>query len=524
MRKGIGKQQDGILTIDIQKALGKCYNNGWFTNTTNCRYRCFKGARNTKKSFNMIGTEPIVRMISDDITNILILRRNDVDNRNSTFASLNRAIADLGLEKYFKTRTQPLEIEYIDGRKIMFAGMNNPTSLNSIACKKGYLTAVYIEEAYEIESWDAFVKLDQSIRAGKTYDEEGNLIDLNVPQQITMCFNAWSDQTWLYDEFFKGRLEDDVEYLETHKYADYRDENFVGPGGTGLYLHISTYKANEFRNRSQVDTAAAEMRVKNYDYYKTLFLGCWGAATSTTYPEFKKSNIMTEKEILENFSFTDFAIGIDTGLSNGEGKKIIVHKDESVEKRVKAATVATLVGITPGFNKMIAINEYFHSNDTNYNSSNTDTRDELNIAQQVDAVLNTIVDWIRRYGNRPNSKRGDILMKGHINCYIDSADLGFRQLLEMRARSFGLYNIDFIPSTKTPIQGRVDFERLMLSYGDMIVSEECPNLIRELKNSRRGKKGEARENLDDHAINSFEYGNAPFRNDFAAWKTNFKEH
>ena len=48
-------------------------------------------------------------------------------------------------------------------------------SVGAIACRVGYLTAVYIEEAYEIESWDAFVKLDQSVRAGMDYDENGNL-------------------------------------------------------------------------------------------------------------------------------------------------------------------------------------------------------------------------------------------------------------------------------------------------------------------------------------------------------------
>lgn len=523
MRKGIYKDENGTRTIDIQKVLGGSYNNGWFTNTTKCRYRLFKGARNTKKSVNIISTEPIIRIISDDITNVLVLRRYDVDNRNSSFASICKAINDLGLNDYFKTRVTPLEIEYMDGRKIIFAGMNNPTSLNSISCKVGRLTCVYIEEAFEIESYDAFVKLDQSVRAGMDYNEKGELVELDVPQQITMCFNAWSDQTWLYTEFFKGRLEDDPEYLETHKYMDYKDENFVGPGGTGLYLHISTYTANEFRNRKQVDTAAAEMKLKNPDYYRTLFLGCWGNATSTTYPEFSKSNIIGEDKIRDEFIFSDFAIGIDTGLSSGEGKKITVKKDEDVTTRVKAATVMELCGITPNYGKMVAIDEYYHSNDTNYNASNTDNRDNLDINQQANALMQTIVDWMNKYGNGRN-KRGDILMKGRVNCYIDSADIGFRQVLEIKAREWGIYNINFIPSTKSPIQGRVDFERLMLSYGDMLISEKCPNLIREFKNSRRGKKGEARENLDDHALNSYEYCVQPFRNQFVLWKNNFKEH
>lgn len=522
MRQGIYKERNGVREVSIQKALGKCYNNGWFTNTKNIRYRLFKGARNTKKSFDMLGIEPIIRMISDDITNILVVRKNDVDNRNSTFAGLTRAISDLGLDDQFKTRTQPLEIEHSSGRKIIFAGMNNPTSLNSIAFKVGYLTAVYIEEAFEIDSYDAFVKLDQSVRAGMAYDEEGNLVALDVPQQITMCFNAWSDATWLYEEFFKGRLEDDPEYLETHKYADYKDESFVGPGGTGLYLHISTYKANEFRNRAQVDVAAEEMRKANYGYYKTLFLGCWGAAGDTTYPEFGPANLISEEDASAE-RYSAFAIGIDTGLSAGDGSRIRIKKGEDGSKRVKSATVATLVGIVGDYRRVVAIDQYYHSNDKAYSDLNTDCPDELDINAQATAVISAIQGWTSKWRDARSSVKGDLLMKGAVDVYVDSADVGFRQVLEIKAREMRLFNCRFMASTKTPIQGRVDFERLMMSYGDLLVAPGCRNLSRELKASRRDPKTGLRENLDDHAINSFEYGLAPFRNGFARWKSNFKD-
>lgn len=523
MRKGIFKEINGVRTYDMSKIIGKCFGNVWFTNTRNIRYRLLKGSRNCKKSYNM-SYEAVFKIISDSQKNILFVRAQDVDNRDSTYAAVCKAIYDLGLEEYFKTNTQPLRITYKPtGQCMIFRGMSNPTSLNSLTFATGYLTDVYIEEAFEIDSWDAFVKLDQSVRAGKGYDENGNLVDLNIPQQITMMFNAWSDQTWLYNEFFKGRLEDDAEYLESHKYMDYKDEKFIGPGGTGLYLATMTYKCNEFRNKEQVDVAAMDMKAKNYEYYKTLFLGCWGAATSITYPEFGNLCIITEDQVRDDFIFFDFAIGIDTGLSSGDGHKITVKKGEDPAVRVKSATVMELVGICPGFSQGVVIDEYFHSNDRAYNASNTDNRDNLNISQVGDAVIQTIVFWMNKYGNRRN-KRGDILMKGTVNVFIDSADVGFRQVLEMKAREYGIYNIEINASTKTPIQGRVDWERLMFSYGDLLVNEKCPNLIRELKNSRRGKKGEARENIDDHAINAFEYGIAPFRNDFTLWKTNFKEH
>ena len=523
MRQGIFKQQDGVRRFDMLKIIGKSFGNFWFTNTRNIRYRLLKGSRNCKKSYNC-SYEAVFKILSDPQKNVLFVRAQDVDNRDSTYASVCKAIYDLGLEDSFTMAVSPLRIVYKPTKQtILFRGMSNPTSLNSLTFATGFLTDVYIEEAYEIDSYDAFVKLDQSVRAGKGYDENGNLVNLDIPQQITMMFNAWSDQTWLYTEFFKNRLEDDPEYLETHKYMDYKDENFVGPGGTGIYLAIMSYKCNEFRNQDQVDVSAKEMKEKNIDYYRTLFLGCWGSATSMTYPEFSKANIISEDKIRDDYIFVDFAIGIDTGLSTGEGKKISVKKNEDVAVRVRAATTMILGGITPNYEKFIAIDEYFHSNDVAYNSTNTDNRDDLNIDQQASALMNKIIEWINKYGNGRN-KRGDILMKGRVNVFIDSADTGFRDVMEMKAREFGVFNVGFYPSTKKPIQGRVDFERIMLSYQSLLISEKCPNLIREFKNSRRGKKGEARENLDDHCLNGLEYSNAPFRDQFVLWKTNFKEH
>ena len=527
MRQGIYKDEDGVRTVDIQKANGKCYNNGWFTNTPECRYRLYKGARNSKKSFVALGNEVVMRMISDDITNVLIIRRNQEDNRNSTFTNIQRAINDFGLENQFTINKTNMEIVHVDGRKIIFKGLNNPTSLTSIQPAVGRLNAVYIEEAFEIESFDDFKKLDQSIRsAGMEYDKNGNLVEAHYSQQITMTFNAWSSEHWLYTEFFhKAGFEDDVEYLEHHKYADYKDPSFVGPYGTGLYLHISTYKANEFRDRTQVDVAAAKLREASYDEYTVIYLGCWGNATETTYPEFKREKNVINDEQLSQMVFSNFAIGIDTGMSAGDGSKPKVLKTDDPSARVKAANTMTLCGITPGFKKVVAIDEYFHSNNPHFVEFNTDNNDNLDIVQQVYAILNTIMNWIEKYGEGRRNIKNDMLMKGKINVYVDSADITFRQLLAMTANNIRMPNglilgsrLNFFGSTKKEIWMRVQFSRAMFGLGDMLYVDHCKNLIRETRNSRRGEKGEARIDGNDHQLNSYEYSFSPFVNSFALWK------
>lgn len=508
----------GEKDLSLRKLLGKGYDDAWFLNCK-VRYRFFCGARSTKKSKNIIGYEPIFKILSDSRRNILIARQNDSDNRQSTFENICGCIIDLGLEKVFKISKNPLTIEYVKtGQQIIFRGLNNPTSLNGITFAHGYFTDAYIDEAFEIPSFEDFRKLDGSIR-GKLPDD--------LFFQITLCFNAWDGDSWINQEFFRNRLEDDYAYLDRDDvtYMDYYDPDFIGPYGKGLYLHKSTYKINDFR-ADDYDLAAQEMKRKAPEIYKVEFLGMFGNTTAAVYPEWNDSLIFPithtlEKDVRTNMpilDFADFTIGIDTGLSDGAGhvKKVLKNEDPAV--KVRAATAMSLQAISRDLNKLVFIKEYFHSNNPADNVFNTDNRENLGLPQQADALIKYIILWINQYSSAPN-----LLMKGVINIYVDSADLGFRQIMEMKANEYGLYNLRFIASTKLSIQSRVDFWRLLMAYGDLIVSNECKNLVREIKNARRGKKGEAREDGNDHILTASEYGATPILPILRRWKT-FKQH
>lgn len=98
----------GNKQLSLSKLIGGGYTDAWFTNCR-VRYRLFCGARSTKKSYNIIGCEPIIKILSDPRRNILIARQNDSDNRQSTFENITGRIIDLGLENSFKiskTRSQ----------------------------------------------------------------------------------------------------------------------------------------------------------------------------------------------------------------------------------------------------------------------------------------------------------------------------------------------------------------------------------------------------------------------------------
>ena len=267
------------------------------------------------------------------------------------------------------------------------------------------------------------------------------------------------------------------------------------------------------------------MKRKAPEIYKVEYLGIFGNTTGATYPEWNNSLVMDIQDIIgrdamgnAKMKFAEFAIGIDTGLSDGAGHFKKVMKGEDPNVKVRAATTMSLVAVTSDLNKIVSIDEYFHSNNPSDNFSNTDNRENLSLPQQADALIRYLLQWIQLYG-----ESGTNLFRGTINIYVDSADIGFRQILEMKLNEYGIYNARVMSSTKISIQSRVDFDRLMMAYGDYIVSNKCPNLIREIKNAKKGKKGEARSDGDDHMLTANEYSKTPMLTTLRRWKS-FKIH
>lgn len=477
--------------ISMYEKIGKGYTTGWWTNFKG-RYRVFKGARNTKKSYVMIGLEVINKILSDSRRNILILRQIGANNRYSTFSTLDMLINLLGIEKYFKINGSNMTITYLPTKQqIIFAGMYpNPTRITSMRMPRGYLTDVYVEEAFEIIDYEGWRKIDGTIR-GKL--PEG------LFHQITFCFNAWNKNHWLYEHFFKGRLEDNLNYLLTHDYQDWKDENLVIDYGKGLYLHTSTYKINEFRDKDIYDVAMEELRKVAPEIYKVEALGMWGNSNESTYPEYSDSLIMQRHEVF-NTRYDCISIGIDTGLSSGDGK-IKSGKDH----KFKSATTMQMVGITKDLKTLICMEEYFHSN-------------EGQLIQKTEPELQTEIikklrEWKIHYQSHP-----DIANKTFI-VYVDCADKGFREGLEIEARRQGFMDVRFVGSSKkVKVIDRVTFIRRIMAYGEYRISPSCQNLIRELKNSRQDwEKGLIREDFDDHCLNANEYAWIPIIQKLKRW-------
>lgn len=479
--------------ISLRQKIGKGYDDAWFTNCK-CRYRVFEGGRATKKSVVICGYEPIMKIISNPRCNIIICRKDDTNNSSSTYPNIVNIINSLGISSFFRCKVSPYEIIYKPTKqKIIFKGCNNPEAITSTKFEVGELTDVYFEEASELDSFEDFRKIDGSVRSQ------------TEQLQITLLMNGWDRKSWIYDVFFKGRLEDDYNYLETHDYQDFTDPNFNLGHGKGLYLHKSTFRINEFRAPYK-DESMEELKRVALDIYKVEGLGMWGSVGDSTYKYFNESHIIPHGNLVSFpvYNLATYTIGIDIGMGNGEGK---VTKDPD---KYRSAMTMQLVGLTHDYGKLITFQEYFFTNENRIVKKGS--------PEVADDMILTICNWIELYRSHP------VLMKGQIVCYVDSADSGgFRTLLEAKAKEHGLMNIRFIASTKNKIQTRIDFANLLLAYNEFLISDQCPNLVREMQNARASDDGRPREDVDDHCINANEYAWIPLLPQIKRWK-DFKQH
>lgn len=479
------------MEIDVAQLLLPDFADIWFTNC-HCRYRNLKGGRETGKSFNFIGMEPLFKLLADERRNVMMIRQNDKDNANSTFTSIKSCARRLKIDHLFKFSISPLKItRKKTGQVILFAGMNDVQNITSTSVETGYWTDIYFEEASQLKSYADFQVVDGSLRVP---NDEPDLFC-----QITFCMNAWDVGHWTNDVFWKDNLEDDILVLENERYQFKEIPDFNIGFGFGLALHISSYRCNTHRSVDK-DASMQILKEKMYDYYLVAGLGCWGNLTEKTYSHFTDALIKPEY-MINAMDFSEVVIGIDFGMSNGEGK-IKYSKDNA--DRLGSANTMQLIGVSMDYNTIVAIDEYFDSNE---GRSETEKKRSPTIQKEM---IDKIVVWqeMHRWSGRL------------INCYVDCADSGgFIDGLVLEARNRGLYNVRFIPSTKIPILTRIYFTNIMHAYGAMIYSERCKNLIRETRNARKAEDGKPRQDFDDHAINAWEYGWAAIRRRVKLWKT-----
>lgn len=184
------------------------------------RTQIFYGGSSSGKSFFLAQ-----RVIMDVIEgrNYLVVRNVGSTLRNSVFNQLKKTILALGLESSFHISGNMAITCKLNGRQILFSGLDDVEKLKSITPEVGILTDVWIEEATEVP-YEAYKQLTKRLR-GVTGDQQ---LD-KLTKRVTFSFNPVMKTHWIYREFFD--VWDDTKTV-------YKSED--------LLIVKTTYKDNKF--------------------------------------------------------------------------------------------------------------------------------------------------------------------------------------------------------------------------------------------------------------------------------------
>lgn len=235
-------------TIHLPDIIGGGYGDFW---RFKGRYRVCKGSRASKKS-KTTALWFIYNMMRYPDSNTLVVRRIFATLRDSCYSDLKWAANRLGVNHLWDFTISPLCAIYKPtGQTILFRGLDEPLKLASTTVSKGYLCWAWIEEAYEIETEEAFNLLDDTIRG---------TIPEPLFKQITITFNPWSSTHWLKKRFFDNPSPDVLAKTTNYLCNEWLDE----------------------ADRKRFD----DMKERNPKRYKVAGLGEWGIDGGQVFEEF----------------------------------------------------------------------------------------------------------------------------------------------------------------------------------------------------------------------------------------------
>lgn len=205
------------------------------------RYLVLYGGAGSGKSV-AAAQKIVIRMLEEKGHKFLVVRKVANTIRNSVFSLLRSTIAEWGLTKLFKINKSDMDIECVNGNKIIFAGLDDVEKLKSIHG----ITGMWLEEASEMLQEDV-QQLDLRLR-GETRNYK----------QIIISFNPIDITHWLKKIYF-----------------DQQRKN-------AKVVH-TTYRDNRFIDDEYKKTLEALKDTDPY-YYSVYAMGEWGVLGKTIFP------------------------------------------------------------------------------------------------------------------------------------------------------------------------------------------------------------------------------------------------
>lgn len=277
------------------------------------RYRVLKGSAGSGKSVN-IAQDYIIKLMDKRYVgaNLLVVRKVEESNRDSTFAELQKAallICGEDYQHYWEVKTTPLQmICKTTGNSIIFRGVNDARQrekVKSITFKQGDLTWIWIEEATELQESDVDI-LDDRLR--------GVLSNTHLYYQMTFTFNPVSATHWIKAKYF------DIESPD-------------------VFTHSSTYLDNRFIDEGY-HRRMLMRKERDPEGYRVYGLGEWGETGGLILSNYEVKEFDTEEKYFDrklyaqDFGYNHANAILDIGFKDGNlfvCDEIYAHEKDTAE-------------------------------------------------------------------------------------------------------------------------------------------------------------------------------------------------
>lgn len=219
------------------------------------------GGYGSSKSYHI--AVKIIKKLLEEKRKALVVREVFETIRDSCFDLLQEVAAAMEVEDLLTFTSNPMQVRFKNGSKIIFKGMDKPAKLKSL----NGVSVVWIEECSEVK-YDGFKEI------------LGRLRHPTLSNHIILSTNPVSKGNWSYKYFFQDKKEhifilDDEELYK---------KRIIVKGNT--YYHHSTVDDNFFVPEDYVHQLD-ELQIHDPDLYRVARKGRFGVNGRLVLPQFE---------------------------------------------------------------------------------------------------------------------------------------------------------------------------------------------------------------------------------------------
>ena len=259
-----------------------------FVTDWSCKYYFLVGGYGSSKSYH-VALKIILKLLRERRT-CLVVREVFETIRNSCYDLFVSICADMGLDGVIKFTRSPMQMNFPNGSRILFRGLDRPEKLKSIVD----VSLVWIEECAEVK-YDGFKEI------------LGRLRHPTLKLHVLLSTNPVARSNWTFKHFFErvGVSDEELYRRRIMRVGD-------------VYYHHSIADDNLFLSAEYV-AELDEMRTYDVDRYRVARLGRFGINGRRVLPQFETApheQIMSAVEqIPRRLKFTGCDFGFVTSYN-----------------------------------------------------------------------------------------------------------------------------------------------------------------------------------------------------------------